>query len=114
LSKNGVSVYLLPEKCQYLRSGCTDFRFKSRFGNVIKFYKKHLTTKYSSKIALNLTDAEETQTFENFVKDRSRKDFTETFLGHLRPSLILVFFDNFVRPKIASREPCTKVGILFL
>jgi hypothetical protein len=66
-----------------------------------------VTTKYLSKKALNLTDAEKTQTFENFVKGRSRQDLTETCLGHLRPTPILVFFDNFVRFKMASREPCS-------
>jgi hypothetical protein len=49
--------------------------------------KWDLTTKYLSKITLNLTDAEKTQTFENFVKGRSRQDLTETCLGHLGPSL---------------------------
>jgi hypothetical protein len=38
VSKILISVYLVPEKCQYLRSGCTDFRFKISFRNVIKFY----------------------------------------------------------------------------
>jgi hypothetical protein len=37
--------------------------------------------------ALKLTDAEKTQTFENFVRGRSRQNFTETCLGHLGPSL---------------------------
>ncbi len=63
------------------------------------------------KKALKLTDAEKTQIFENFVRGRSRQDLTESCLGHLGPSLIphpspiLVFIDNFVRPKMASREP---------
>ncbi len=38
------------------------------------------------KKAFNLTDAEKTQTFENFVKGRSRQDLSETCLGHLGPS----------------------------
>jgi hypothetical protein len=41
----------------------------------------------SIKKALKLTDAEKTQTFENFVRGRSRQDLTETCLGHLGPSL---------------------------
>jgi hypothetical protein len=50
----------------------------------------------SIKKALKLTDAERTQPFENFLRGRSRQDLTETCLGHLGPSPILVFFDNFV------------------
>ncbi len=46
-----------------------------------------MTTKYVSKSALKLTDAEKTQTFENFVGGRSRQDLSETCLGHLGPSL---------------------------
>ncbi len=46
-----------------------------------------MSTKHSSKISLNLTDAEK-NTFENFVRGRSRSDLTETCLGHLGPSLI--------------------------
>jgi hypothetical protein len=30
-SKNGISAYLAPEKCQYLRSGLTDFGSKTGF-----------------------------------------------------------------------------------
>jgi hypothetical protein len=41
----------------------------------------------SIKKDLKLTDAEKTQTFERFVRGRSRQDLTETCLGHLRPSL---------------------------
>ncbi len=36
---------------------------------------------------LKLTDAEKEETFENFVKGRSRQNLTETCLGHLEPSL---------------------------
>jgi hypothetical protein len=39
------------------------------------------------KKALKLTDAEKTQTFENFVRGRSRQDLTETCSGHLGSSL---------------------------
>ncbi len=33
-------MYFVSRKCKYLRSEYTDFRFKSSFGNVNKFYKK--------------------------------------------------------------------------
>ncbi len=46
-----------------------------------------MTARYLSKKALKLTDAEKTQTFENFVRRKSRQDLTETCLGHLGPSL---------------------------
>ncbi len=46
-----------------------------------------LTARYLSKNALKLTDAEKTQTFEKFVRGRSRQDLTDTCLGHLGPSL---------------------------
>ncbi len=46
-----------------------------------------MTARYLSKKSLKLTDAEKTQTFENFVRGRSRQDLTETCLGHLGPSL---------------------------
>jgi hypothetical protein len=49
--------------------------------------KWDLTERYLSKKALKLTDAEKTQTFENFLRGRSRQDLTETCLGHLGPSL---------------------------
>jgi hypothetical protein len=60
------------------------------------------------KKSLKLTDVEKKKTFENFVRGRSRQDLTETCLGHLGPP-DLGFFDNFFRPKIASREPCVGV-----
>ncbi len=46
-----------------------------------------MTARYLSKKALKLTDAEKTQTFENFVRGRSRQGLTETCLRHLGPSL---------------------------
>ncbi len=46
-----------------------------------------MTARYLSKKALKWTDAEKTQTFENFIRRRSRQDLTETCLGHLGPSL---------------------------
>jgi hypothetical protein len=63
--------------------------------------KLDLTARYLSKKALKLTNAEKTQTFENFVRGRSRQDLTETCLGHLGPSLkhprswfsFTIFFD---------------------
>jgi uncharacterized protein (DUF924 family) len=64
-----------------------------------------LTARYLSKKALKLTDAEKTQTFENFVQGRSRQNLTETCLGHLGPSLnhprswfsLTILFDGFKR-----------------
>jgi hypothetical protein len=59
--------------------------------NSTRSFQRHacdLATKYSSKKALKLTNVEKTQTFENFVKGRSRSDFNETCLGYLEPSLI--------------------------
>ncbi len=49
----------------------------------IRTRKWDLTARYLPKEALKLTDAEKTQTFENFVRGRSRQDLTETCLGHL-------------------------------
>jgi hypothetical protein len=75
-----------------------------------------LTTKYLSKKALKLTDAEKKQIFENFVKGRSRQDFNESCFGTPGtipgPSPILVFFDNFVWPTMASREPWFNIQVI--
>jgi hypothetical protein len=49
--------------------------------------KWDLTARYLSKKALKLTDAEKSQTFENFVRGRSRQDLFENCLGHLGQSL---------------------------
>jgi hypothetical protein len=59
--------------------------------NSTRSFQRHvydLATKYLSKKSFKLTNVEKTQTFENFVKGRSRLDFNETCLGHLGPSLI--------------------------
>jgi hypothetical protein len=131
--KNGVSVYLVPRKCQYLRSGLTDFRFKSRFGNVNKFYKRLLNTwmRFDHEICIKKSpevDGRSKTNFRsnfklwltvhsfhliNFRKFCEWKGADRIWLKLVwdtwdHPSFIpsLVFFDNFFRPKIASREPC--------
>jgi hypothetical protein len=85
-------VCLISEKSQYLSSGFLDPRpvLKTSLNSTWSF-KRHvcdLAKKYLSKKALKLTDAEKTQTFENFLKGSIRSDFNETCLGHLGPSLI--------------------------
>ncbi len=78
--------------------------------NNFRTRKWDLTTEYLSKEALKLTDVEKTQTFEKFCEGKKQIEFQWNLFGtpgtipELSP--ILVFFDNFVRLEMASREPC--------
>jgi hypothetical protein len=111
-AKNGVSVYLVSEKCQYLRSGFTDFRFKSRFGNVYKFYKKLSNTwmrfdhEICIKKSLEVDGRSKNKLSKILWMERANWNLFGTPGTIPHPSPSLVFFDNFFRPKIASREPC--------
>jgi hypothetical protein len=116
-SKITTGVYLVSEKCQYLRSELTDFRSKTSFGSVNKFYQELWKTwmRFDCEIfikkALKMTDVENNKLSKIlWGEESSRISKTIVWESWDHPSSIpvSVFVDIFVKLKIASTEPWRK------
>jgi hypothetical protein len=116
ISKIVVSAYLVPDKCQYLRIGCTDFRSKTSFRNVIKFYgaafkdvNKIWPRNIYQKKPWSWQTLKKTN-FRKFWEGKKLAGFQKPLFGSPRtiphPSPVSLFCGNFIKLKIASREPC--------